>query len=203
MVESMRCWRGRISVCIIILSVLLASGCTKSNPKGVSDANIASSNDTLNLTSNGTVNGLNLTGWRETQLEDVLTGDAFRVSDFEGQPVLVESFAVWCPTCKQQQDQMNSLLKLVVGEVVVISLDTDPSEDAGQIKQHIEKNGYTWLFAVPPPEMTRELIKEFGVSVVNAPAAPVILVCENQSARLLGRGIKSDETLLDEISRGC
>jgi uncharacterized protein YcfL len=40
--------------------------------------------------------------WKEVQLTDTITGDTFKISDFEGQTVMLEAFAVWCPTCLQQ-----------------------------------------------------------------------------------------------------
>jgi hypothetical protein len=33
--------------------------------------------------------------WLDTELVDVATGEAFRISDFKGRPVLVKTFAVW------------------------------------------------------------------------------------------------------------
>ena len=33
--------------------------------------------------------------WLDTELVDVETGEAFRISDFKGRPVLVKTFAVW------------------------------------------------------------------------------------------------------------
>ena len=33
--------------------------------------------------------------WLDVELEDVQTGERFRISDFRGRPVLVKSFAVW------------------------------------------------------------------------------------------------------------
>ncbi|PIN92559.1 hypothetical protein COU56_04225, partial [Candidatus Pacearchaeota archaeon CG10_big_fil_rev_8_21_14_0_10_31_9] len=39
------------------------------------------------------------TFWMNTELNDISTGETFKISDFEGKPVLLESFAVWCPTC--------------------------------------------------------------------------------------------------------
>ncbi|PIO07358.1 hypothetical protein COU59_03365, partial [Candidatus Pacearchaeota archaeon CG10_big_fil_rev_8_21_14_0_10_34_12] len=40
--------------------------------------------------------------WMNTELKDIRTGETFKTSDFEGKPVLLESFAVWCPTCTKQ-----------------------------------------------------------------------------------------------------
>ncbi|SES86360.1 hypothetical protein SAMN04488587_1340 [Methanococcoides vulcani] len=140
--------------------------------------------------------------WRDVELTDVRTGEVFRISDFEG-PVLVESFAVWCPTCLQQQKEMKKLI-LTEGETIThVSLDTDPNEDIEAVLDHVQRNDLDWYFAVAPTEMTEDLIDEFGVEVVNAPIAPVILICEDGDARLLGRGLKSAEELNDEVMEGC
>jgi thiol-disulfide isomerase/thioredoxin len=40
------------------------------------------------------------------ELTDVATGQTFKLSDFKGKPVLLESFAVWCPTCLRQQETL-------------------------------------------------------------------------------------------------
>jgi hypothetical protein len=34
-------------------------------------------------------------GWVDTALTDAVTGETFRISDFAGEPVLVEGFANW------------------------------------------------------------------------------------------------------------
>ncbi len=141
--------------------------------------------------------------WKDVELTDVATGSTFRISDFEGKPVLVESFAVWCPTCKRQQDEVKELHRQVGDAVVSISLDTDPNEDENRVKEHIQLHGYEWYFAVSPPEVTQKLIDEFGVTVVNAPSVPIILVCEDQSTRFLKSGVKSADTLKEEIEKGC
>src|SRR3989344_3622149 len=136
-------------------------------------------------------------------LVDVRTSQTFKIGDFKGKPVLLESFAVWCPICTQQQKKIKELHEEMGDAFVSISLDTDPNEDAAMVKEAAEKRGFDWYFAVSPVELTQALIDQFGVSVVDAPAAPVILVCEDGSARLLKRGIKSVQDLKGEITKGC
>ncbi len=141
--------------------------------------------------------------WMEIELTDVRTGQKFRISDFKGRPVLLESFAVWCPTCLAQQREVAKLF-LSEGEAIVhISLDTDPNEDAAKVREHLEANGLDWWFAVAPIELTRALIDDFGLQIVNAPGAPVVLICADQSTRFLDRGVKSADKLLSEIDKGC
>ncbi len=142
--------------------------------------------------------------WQDYELVDTRTGETFRVSDFKGKPILLETFAVWCPTCLKQQQEVKKMVAEGANGVIHISLDVDPNEDEEIVRNHMESNGFKWYSAVAPPEMTQELIDEFGIKVVNAPEAPVILVCEDQSARLLEqRGVKSVAVLEEEIEKGC
>ncbi len=141
--------------------------------------------------------------WKNIELKDVSTARNFKISDFKGKPILIESFAVWCPVCLEQQKKMKELKQQEGGSIIHISLDTDPNEDEPIVKGHIEKNNLDWLFAVAPTDLTKSLINEFGVTIVNAPSAPVILVCEDQKSRLLGFGVKSAEKLKKEIKEGC
>ncbi|WP_052721344.1 hypothetical protein [Methanococcoides methylutens] len=173
---------GLVSV-LLILFVVIFSGCVEDETPEDSDP-------------------VETVDWRDVELTDVRTGEVFKISDLE-KPVLVESFAVWCPTCLQQQKQMQELIELEGESITHVSLDTDPNEDIDQVLDHAERNGFEWYFAVAPTEMTEDLIDEFGVEVVNAPIAPVILICEDGEARLLGRGLKSAEELNTEVMEGC
>jgi len=145
--------------------------------------------------------------WRDIPLRDVISGETFRISDFADQTVLLESFAVWCPTCTKQQEEIRKLHEQVGGRVISISLDVDPNEDEQLVREHALRNGFDWLYAVAPPELTRALIDSFGTAIVAAPSAPMILICgeesEDQEARLLKRGVKKADRLLEEIQRGC
>jgi len=171
-----------------IVGISLLSGCTSQAPEG----NVATPQD-----------GGGPTSWMETELTDVATGEKFRISDFKGKPVLVESFAVWCSTCLEQQRKIKELKAKDGDTIVHVSLDTDPNEAASKIKAHIETHGFDWYFAVAPIEMTQALIDQFSLDIVNAPAVPVLLVCEDQSVRLLRKGIKPADELLSEVSKGC
>jgi hypothetical protein len=137
--------------------------------------------------------------WRSVMLTDVSTGESFSVGELE-KPVLVETFAVWCPTCTRQQKEVAELKQS--SEVTSVSLDTDPNEDAEKIRSHLERHGFDWRYAVAPPEATRSLAEQYGSSVLNPPSAPMVLVCEN-STRRLPDGVKSAEELRSQVERGC
>ena len=140
--------------------------------------------------------------WKTAELTDVRTGDTFTIADFSGKPVLVESFAVWCPLCTKQQRNIRKLHGEVGDSVVSISLNTDPNEDAAVVLDHVTRNNFEWRYVISPSGVTQSLIDEFGVGVVNAPSAPVILVCSDGSSSLLDRGVKSVDELKEAVA-GC
>jgi len=140
---------------------------------------------------------LELPAWMDFELEDALTGEAFRIRDLVGRPILVESFAVWCSTCLRQQKEMAKLIELEGDRIVHIALDTDPNEDLETVRKHALRYGFDWYYAVAPIEMTQMLIEAFGLTVVNAPRAPVVLIEEDGTSRLLESGVKSAEELLE------
>lgn len=152
------------------------------------------------------IGAISLTGdtgeaWADIKLKDINTGKKFTISDFEGKPVLIETFAVWCSTCTKQQKEIKKLHAELGDSFVSISLDVDPNESEKLIKKHISKNDFDWHYAVAPPELTQLLIKQFGTIIVNSPAAPVILISEDNEARLLKRGLKSSEQLKIELGK--
>ena len=139
--------------------------------------------------------------WANVELEDVRTGESFKISDFEGKPILLESFAVWCPTCTSQQREIKKLHDEIGNDIVSISLDTDPNEDTSKVLEHLDRNGFDWYYAVVSADTTRALIDDFGQGFVNAPQAPVVLINTNGQARKLDNGLKRVEELKSEIDK--
>jgi thiol-disulfide isomerase/thioredoxin len=176
---------------IFFIVLIVVAGCT-AQTSTTSDSTGASSGETSIAAP-----------WMDAEFMDVATGEAFKISDFRGKPVLVESFAVWCTTCLKQQQEIKKLAESEGDAIVHVSLDTDPNEDEERVKAHILTHGFDWYYAISPVATTQQLIDDFGVNIVNAPLAPVILVCEDGSSRLLDSGVKSSDQLLVEIEKGC
>jgi thiol-disulfide isomerase/thioredoxin len=139
--------------------------------------------------------------WRDISLRDIRTGRTFTISDFKGKPVIMETFAVWCPTCAKQQREIRKLHSEIGNEFVSITIDIDPNENEEKVKEYLKENGFDWLYAVAPPELTRLLVNRFGTVIANAPSAPVLLINKDGNAKLLERGVKSSEKLKSEIKR--
>lgn len=135
--------------------------------------------------------------WRTTELADVRTDETFTVTGFDA-PVLLETFAVWCPVCTNQQRRIAALHERRE-DFVSVSLNTDPNEDAARVREHLDRHGFDWRYAVAPPEMTRSLKESFGSVVLSPTQAPVVLRCADGSARLLETGVKSADTLAEHL----
>jgi cytochrome oxidase Cu insertion factor (SCO1/SenC/PrrC family) len=180
--------RKQILIGLLVL-IFLVSGCMKSTQQITQEVE-------REIAQTEPVN------WLDTELKDVVTGETFKISDFKGKPILLESFAVWCPICLKQQFETQESMDLD-DNVVHISIDTDPNEDEDIVKQHVSTYGFDWYFAVAPVEMTRALVDEFGFTIVNAPSAPVLLICEDQTTRFLPSGIKTASELSEEVNKGC
>jgi thiol-disulfide isomerase/thioredoxin len=144
---------------------------------GDSGSGADGADDTAGEGSEGSAADASATSWRTTELTDVLTDEPFRIDDLDA-PVVVQSFAVWCPKCESQ----SSALSYVDESITVVSLNTDPNEDAEKVRRHAEENGFDWRFAVAPTEMTQSLIEAFGTAVTNAPSTPIIVACDDGDA---------------------
>lgn len=140
--------------------------------------------------------------WTGIELETVRGGESFTAGQFD-QPVIVETFAVWCPTCTRQQQEVKALHEQVGEDIISISLNTDPNEDAAKVRQHAERHGFDWRYAVAPSDMTRALIDAYGQGIVNAPSVPMVLVCPDDTAVRLPDGVKSAETLQETVDARC
>ncbi|MBI2583526.1 MAG: redoxin family protein [Candidatus Aenigmarchaeota archaeon] len=148
--------------------------------------------------------GATASDWHDLPLKDVRTGETFKISDFRDKPVLLESFAVWCPVCLEQQRQIAEMRALEEnGNIVHVSLDTDQNEDEARVREHLQRYGFDWYFAVPPQEFTDALRAQYGLTIVHAPSAPMVLVCEDGSTRFLRTGVKPPEELFSEVEKGC
>ncbi|MFB6193942.1 MAG: peroxiredoxin family protein [Halobaculum sp.] len=133
--------------------------------------------------------------WRTREVTDVLTGEKFAIADFEGQPVMLEFFAVWCPVCTRQQSTMADLLSRREN-VVVISINTDPNETAEEVRKHAESNGFDWRYTVAPEEWTAAFVERFSSVITSPPSAPVVRICPNGRAKLVdGLGHKDVDRL--------
>lgn len=133
----------------------------------------------------------------ETSLTNVNTGDSFKISDFAGKVVLVENLAMWCPTCKKQQEQVKILHEALGmhSDLISIGFDVDPNENAADLKKYTESNGFDWVYAVPPQEVLNEISKMFGANFLNPPSTPIFIIDRKGGVHPMPLGVKSADDL--------
>jgi len=135
--------------------------------------------------------------WFSTELTDVQTGQTFTMNDFAGKVVLVETMAIWCPTCAAQANEVRNLHELLGNpdDLVSVSLDVDLHEDDAALKEYSEAYGFDWHFAVAPLEVARALGNLYSAEYLNPPLSPMLIIDRDGNVHQLEYGKKSAEIL--------
>ncbi len=140
--------------------------------------------------------------WFGLEMTDVRTGQPFTINDFAGKVVLLETMAVWCPTCRKQEDEVLRLHQLLgnPADLVSISLDTDMEEDSALLRHYAETLGYDWHIALAPLLVARALGNLYSAEYLNPPASPMLVIDRDGNVSGLPYGLKSAESLQGVVS---
>ena len=143
--------------------------------------------------------------WFGLEMTDVRTGQPFTINDFAGKVVLLETMAIWCPTCRRQADEVVRLHELLghPADLVSISLDTAMSEDAAMLKDYAEKLGYDWNIAVAPLLVARALGNLYSAEYLNPPVSPMLVIDREGNVIGLPYGRQERREACREWSRRC
>jgi thiol-disulfide isomerase/thioredoxin len=144
---------------------------------------------------------MDMPDWFKTELVNVSTGETFRIADFQGKVVLVETMAMWCSNCLKQQQQVKALHELL-GErddFVSVGLDIDINEDAATLAKYVERNSFDWIYTIVPAEVGRDLGNLYGNQFLNPPSTPMLIIDAKGEVHPLPFGIKSAEKLLEAL----
>jgi thiol-disulfide isomerase/thioredoxin len=139
--------------------------------------------------------------WYEATLTDVNTDEEFTIAGLADRPVLVEPFAVWCGNCLSQQKTMIEFHDQVGDAVHSVALNVDPNEDASKVREHAERNGFDWRYAIAPPSVTDSLKNQFGQDILIPPQVPMVLICPDGTVERLKNGHKEPAFLESAIDR--
>jgi cytochrome oxidase Cu insertion factor (SCO1/SenC/PrrC family) len=132
--------------------------------------------------------------WFLEPMVDVNTGKSFQISQFAGKVVLMDTMATWCPTCQGEMSQVQlvpGLLGAAQSEVVLVSLDVDPNEDATILKKFAAKNKFDWYIAIATTSVGQFLAKNYDVNYLNPPLQPMLIIDKAGGVYGLPTGIKS------------
>ena len=97
--------------------------------------------------------------WFDIEMTDVQTGKTFKMNDFAGKVVLLETMAIWCPNCILQAGQVQKLHQTLGNpeDLISVTLDVDSNEDEAMLKKYVDEWGLDWHFAVTPLLVERAL----------------------------------------------
>lgn len=139
--------------------------------------------------------------WFSMALTNVHSGEAFTIQDLKGKVILVETMAVWCSNCLKQQTQVKALHGQIGDrdDFVSIGLDIDSNEDAAKLKGFVDAQGFDWVYAVSPADVSREIASLYGDQFLNPPSTPMLVIDRHGVVHPLPFGIKSAEELLQFI----
>ena len=127
-------------------------------------------------------------------LTDV-NGKSFKLSDFRGNPAIVEIFSTWCGVCISETDDFRKLLNNFP-KVSIISVDIDPTETNEDIKRFIRaySEGYdNWIYA----RDTDNVVVKYGSPFTGT----TILIDKNGKIAYRDSYSTEYETLVKELSK--
>jgi len=139
----------------------------------------------------------NTPDWFNMELTDVQTGEIFRINDYAGKVILLETMAIWCPNCVVQANEVRNL-HTALGhpeDLISISLDVDINEDSASLKDYAYGYGFDWHFATAPILVARALGNLYTAQYLNPPLSPMMIIDRNGDVHHLEYGFKDSETL--------
>lgn len=87
-------------------------------------------------------------------------------------------------------------------DVVMISIDGDPNENADLLRRYADQLGFDWRFAVAPREVMTALAGEYGSQFLYPPSEPMFAVSAETGAPIqLGFGHKDGADLRAAVER--
>lgn len=113
-------------------------------------------------------------GWKNAPLVDANSGKNFTLSQFAGKVVVLQFMAVYCQFCLAEAHQLASVQQTFAGngqagQVVIVSVDVDSSENLAYLQQYVKQNSFgapnsnpVWYFA---KDTTGQLLQSIAGSV--------------------------------------
>ena len=96
---------------------------------------------------------------------------------------------------------MKDLLPSLGSDVIMISLDSDASENADLLRRYAGEMGFNWRFALASRDVLRELAGTFGNEFLTQPSEPMFLIDGRGATHLLPFGHKTADALRRAIQQ--
>ncbi|MEJ7839665.1 MAG: redoxin domain-containing protein [Thermomicrobiales bacterium] len=142
--------------------------------------------------------------WMTLPLSDARTGTEYRVADYLGCTLYVETMATWCLNCKMQLTNVQEAYpNLDPNRVVVIAISVETELSAEDLATYAEVSEFDFLFSVASVDMLKAIVDAFGRESIVPPSTPHVLVAPDGTVGDLRTGGTSPEEivrLLTELS---
>lgn len=138
--------------------------------------------------------------WATLELTNAATGETFRLADFAGQTVLVETMATWCTNCRRQLGYATTAMAALDDSVVFIALSLEPNMTDSQLAAYAEREGFSMTFAVITPELLQGLVTTFGRSITSPPSTPHFVIWPDGTHSELFTGFKQPDALVSLLT---
>jgi cytochrome oxidase Cu insertion factor (SCO1/SenC/PrrC family) len=140
--------------------------------------------------------------WLALPIVDARTGQTFTMADFAGTTVYVEPMATWCTNCRQQMGTIRDglLAQLDPERTVVLGLSVETDLPREDLAAYVDKQGFSWQFAVMTPELLQALAATYGQTITNPPAVPHFVIGPDGSVSDLSTGFHTADQLLGELT---
>jgi len=93
-----------------------------------------------------------------------LAGETISLDAMLGQPVVVEFFATWCPSCAENAGHLTQLRDEFGDRVQIVSIGVDPWESPSSLGSFVDEHGITWPVAV---DEQGEVASDYGVGTLS------------------------------------
>lgn len=121
---------------------------------------------------------------------ETLEGKKVSLKDYKGKVVFLNFWATWCPPCKVEMPDMDSLYKKYKDKGLVM-LAVNMQESAGTVKKFMKKNGYSFTVLMDTNGDVTELY--------NAIYIPITYIIDKEG-RLAGKAMGAREWNNDAVS---
>ena len=93
-----------------------------------------------------------------------LNGTEVTLSDYQGEVLVLEFFASWCPSCRKNTEHLSRLQLTYQDQVNILAVDVDPWEGPEDLESFIEQNDVTWPIAL---DRGGEVSRAYGVGALS------------------------------------
>ncbi|MCL4535788.1 MAG: TlpA family protein disulfide reductase [Bacteroidetes bacterium] len=74
-----------------------------------------------------------------------MDGKNVKLSDLKGKPVLINFWTTWCPPCRAEMPDIETVYQRHKAEGLVV-LGVDVQEDKDAVSKYVQRGGFSWTF---------------------------------------------------------